>query len=125
MPDDRRKRLITLYAELGTHTEAECAGTRCRRPLSCCAPMYCDLAMDFAREYWGVELEPTWHPTLPLMGPNGCTVAPHLRPICTAHTCEINEHGCKRGDPAWTERYYELQEEIALIEAELFPSRVI
>ena len=26
------------------------------------------------------------------------TAAPHLRPICTAHTCETNEHGCKRGD---------------------------
>ncbi len=97
MADDLRRRLIALYAELGAHTEPECAGNRCPKPLSCCAPMYCDLASDFAREHWGVKLEPGWHPTLPFMGPTGCTVAPHLRPICTAHTCEVNEHGRKRG----------------------------
>ena len=93
MADDLRRRLIALYAELGAHTEPECAGNRCPKPLSCCAPMYCDLASDFALEHWGVKLNPGWHPTLPFMGPTGCTVAPHLRPICTAHTCEVNEHG--------------------------------
>ena len=71
MPNDLRRRLIALYAELGAHTEPECAGNRCPKPLSCCAPMYCDLASDFAREHWGVKLEPGWHPTLPFMGPIG------------------------------------------------------
>lgn len=116
MADDLRRRLIALYADLGAHTEPECAGSRCAKPLSCCAPMYCDLAGDFAREHWGVRLEPGWHPTLPFMGPASCTVAPHLRPICTAHTCEVNEHGCKKGDEAWTNRYYDLIEEIGRIE---------
>jgi hypothetical protein len=83
------------------------------------------MTVDFARENWGVELAPTWHPSLPLMGPDGCTAAPHLRPMCTAHTCEIGEHGCKRGDPVWTERYYELRGAIAAIEAELFRTVLI
>jgi hypothetical protein len=87
--------------------------------------MYCDLASDFAREHWGVKLEPGWHPTLPFMGPAGCTVAPHLRPICTAHTCEVNEHGCKRGDDAWTSRYYDLLEEIQAIEEQVFGRRAV
>jgi hypothetical protein len=125
MPDDLRRRLIALYAELGAHTEPECAGNRCPKPLSCCAPMYCDLASDFAREHWGVKLEPGWHPTLPFMGPTGCTVAPHLRPICTAHTCEVNEHGCKRGDEAWTNHYYDLLEEIGRIEEQVLGKRGI
>ncbi|UEM03298.1 hypothetical protein JL101_025575 [Skermanella rosea] len=125
MPDDPRQRLIALYAELAAHTEPECAGSRCAKPLSCCAPMYCDLTRDFALEYWGERLEPTWHPVLPFMGPRGCTVAPHLRPICTAHTCEVNEHGCKRGDEAWNARYFDLTEEIGLIEEDLFGQRMI
>jgi hypothetical protein len=125
MPDSHRRRLIALYAELAAHTEPECASSRCVKPLSCCAPMYCDLARDFALERWDIRLEPTWHPALPFMGPQGCTVAPHLRPICTAHTCEVNEHGCKRGDEGWTNRYFDLTEEIGAIEEDLFGQRSI
>lgn len=120
MPDDLRQHLVGLYADLAAHTESECA-TNCMRPLSCCKEMYCALAVDFAREHWGIELQPTWHRELPLMGPDGCTAAPHLRPICTAHTCDISEFACKRGDAGWTARYYELTEAITKIEAEIFP----
>ena len=54
------------------------------------------------------------------MGPNGCTVPPHLRPTCTIHTCEINSVGCKKGDTKWTDKYFELREEIEIIELEVF-----
>ncbi len=121
--DNMRRRLIALYAELAALTEPECGA--CARPYSCCEARYCALAIDFAREHWGVELRPTWHPTLPLMGPAGCTAAPHLRPICTAHTCETNEHGCKRGDEAWTGRYAALRGAIDEIEAEVLPAGAI
>lgn len=118
MSCDKRRRLVALYADLAAHTEPECTGA-CERPMTCCQERYCEIAMDFAVEHWGVELQTTWHRALPLMGPDGCTVAPHLRPICTAHTCEICEHGAKRGDAAWTERYYVLRDAIADLEAEL------
>lgn len=115
---ERRDRLVALYREMAALTEPECLAA-CRQPMTCCDARYCEIAMDFAAEHWGVDLQPTWHAVLPLMGPDGCTVAPHLRPICTAHTCDICEHGAKPGDPAWTDRYHALREAIADLEAEL------
>jgi hypothetical protein len=55
----------------------------------CCEKKYCELARRFAREHYEIELEDTGH-AIPFMGPRGCTVAPHLRPICTMHACPIN-----------------------------------
>ena len=115
-----RQRLISLYAALAAMTEPECAAS-CARPHSCCDEKYCGFAIAFARENWDVELTPTWHASLPLMGDDGCTAAPHLRPICTAHTCDISASGCKHGDSAWTARYFELVDAIAEIETALFP----
>ena len=119
MLHDLRARLIEHYAELAALTATECSGA-CARPRSCCEERYCDIAVDFAKTRWQVELQPTWHPALPLMGDDGCTAAPHLRPICTAHTCEICTHGEKRGDGAWTARYYAIMTAIAEIEAVVF-----
>lgn len=116
---DQRAQLVALYAQLAAHTEPECSG-RCARPRSCCEERYCSIAIEFARSHWQVELQTTWHPVLPLMGDDGCTVAPHLRPICAAHTCEICTHGVKRGDAVWTQRYYEITQAIADIEATVF-----
>jgi hypothetical protein len=115
-----RQRLIALYAELAAMTEHECANN-CDHPHSCCDEKYCSFAIAFARENWGAELTPTWHAALPLMGPDGCIAAPHLRPICTAHTCAISEFGCKQGDEAWTARYFAIRDEIETIETRLFP----
>ena len=114
-----RQRLQRLYAELSAVTAPECAGA-CERPRSCCAAAYCDFAMEFAQANWSVVLAPTGHGRLPLMGPAGCTAAPHLRPMCTAHTCAVSQFGGKPGDHAWTERYFALQEMIAEIETALF-----
>lgn len=69
------------------------------------------MAMQYADEEWGVKLEPTTHPNLPLMGPNGCNAAPHLRPLCTLHTCKINSIGTS-GNTTWDERYFQLREQI-------------
>jgi len=116
---DLRQRLQALYAELSAATAGECAAA-CTRPQSCCASLYCGIAIDFARSHWDVELVPTWHRSLPLMGPDGCTAAPHLRPLCTAHTCAISDFGCKQGDAGWTARYFTLVDAIAALEVELF-----
>ena len=70
-------------------TEPECR-TSCACPQSCCSPEYCDMTKQWAKEQWDGEIEPTGHDRLPFMGPKGCIVAPHLRPMCTMHTCDVN-----------------------------------
>jgi len=119
MKDTSRERLVALYVELSLLTARECDAA-CARPRSCCEARYCGLAIDHARTHWQIELTETWHAALPLMGDDGCTAAPHLRPICTAHTCAVCAHGEKPGDEAWTARYRALTEEIGAIEARLF-----
>lgn len=76
------------------------------------------MAITIAKEEWGVELTITEHPELPLMGPNGCTAAPHFRVLCTLHTCKINSLGFEPGDPKWTEAYFELREKLNILEYE-------
>lgn len=108
--------LATLFQQMYEMTNPECR--ECRIPLSCCDAMYCDCAEEYARDEWGVDLTPlkTDHPKLPFMGPNGCTVPAHLRPICTLHVCSINNIGIKPGDPEWTDKYFELREKIDELE---------
>ncbi len=112
-----REELVELYSRLAAHTLPECRS--CRVPLSCCSAEYCASTIEHAKENWGVELTKTNHPSLPLMGPTGCTAAPHLRPMCTMHTCAVNSLGCKLGDQQWTEKYFELREQIETLEFEL------
>lgn len=66
-----------------------------------------------------MELQETGHPRLPFMGSDGCIVAPHLRPICTVHTCDINSLGFKKGDPDWTKRYFALRAKLERREAKI------
>jgi hypothetical protein len=73
--------------------------------------MYCSMAAEYAQEEYGEELVPTGHPTIPFMGPNGCTVQPYLRPLCTLHTCKINSLGFTK-DPDWDRQYFELRDKI-------------
>ena len=107
-----KPKLIVLSQQMYEHTKGECAN--CRSPHQCCNAMECGVTAQYALEDWGVTLEPTGHPTIPFMGPNGCVVPPHLRPICTVHTCDINGMGFKRGPGGmeWTKRYFELREQI-------------
>lgn len=93
-------------------TEEKCRGrTRGNR---CCDEFYCQIAASYALEEWGVELVPTGHSTLPFMGENGCTVAPHLRPLCTLHDCQINGIGCDFTDEKFTKEYFDLRGQIDL-----------
>jgi len=109
--------LAVLFKEMYEMTRPEC--DKCRVPRSCCDAMYCGCAEEYARDEWGVDLTPlkTDHPTLPFMGPTGCVVAPHLRPLCSVHTCDINSLGFKKNDLLWTERYFRLREQIEELEA--------
>lgn len=110
-----RLRVIQLYKEIAVLTKPECenvCGPKHVRKTRCCEALYCETAIEHARKKWSVELPRTNHPELPLMGPDGCTAEPHLRPICAVHTCEVNNLGCKVGDPAWTRKYMKLRNEI-------------
>lgn len=115
--NDIQLKLVALYKEMADLTRPEC--DKCKVPLSCCSSEYCEITLAVAKERWGIELPVTQHPTLPLMGTTGCTAAPHLRPLCTLHTCEINCLGIKRGDPEWTKKYFDLRVEIENLEMEL------
>jgi hypothetical protein len=48
------------------------------------------------------------------MGENGCTVAPHLRPVCTLHLCSISYAAKSEipGDEDKTKEYFQLRNEI-------------
>lgn len=100
-------KIIALWQKMADHTAPECAHT-CRAPHSCCDPMYCEMATETA-QLLGVELQTQNHPTLPYMGPNGCVVPPHVRPLCTLHTCAMNSLGFKPGDDQWTRKYFRLR----------------
>jgi hypothetical protein len=115
----KHQQLIDLYAQMAAHTLPECR--RCFMPHSCCDQHYCESTIKHAQAKWGVELSRTGHAKLPLMGPTGCTAAPHLRPMCSTHACIIQSIGAKPNDAEWTAEYYRLHEAIQLLEWELFP----
>jgi hypothetical protein len=113
--------LKDLYVEMYKLTEPLCAGTSsvgsCNLPRSCCSPEYCDLAQEWALERWGVQLQVVNKGPIKFMGRNGCTVAPHLRPLCTIHTCKIQAWSSS-GDRDWDKKYFDLREQIDHLEAE-------
>jgi len=71
------------------------------------------MAMEMAKER-GVELTPTGHSKLLFMSGTGCVVPPHLRPLCTLHTCDINSWGFKPNDTdgEWTKKYFDIRNKI-------------
>lgn len=93
------EKLIALFKKMSEHTAPVCA------------KMYCSMAMELAAEQ-GIVLERTNHPRLPLMGADGCTAPPHLRPLCTLHVCCIGSFGFKPNDPGWTREYFRIRRAI-------------
>jgi hypothetical protein len=119
---DPSRELVKAWQEMADHTLKKCGPPHCKclielKPNRCCEPMYCDIAEEYAKEEYGVELKSTGHTTLKFMGPTGCTVPPHLRPMCTLHQCRICSLGCLHDDPEWTRRYFELRERLNELEA--------
>lgn len=107
-----RNELVKLYQAMADLTKPKCA--TCRIPFSCCDAMYCEFAADLAKRE-GVELQRTNHPKLPFMGPTGCIVPPHLRPMCTMHECRINQFGFTLDDE-WNKKYFKLRNRINAVE---------
>ena len=107
--------LKQLYQEMADLTLPEC-GKNCRMPYSCCEHFYCISTMEYAKQIYGIEIEPVNNPIIPLLGPEGCVVEPYLRPLCTLHVCSINSSGFKPGDDEFNRKYFELRNKIELLE---------
>ena len=108
MAREPRQEVIDTMKALADFTWADCKMS-CRTEYSCCDQGYCEAAAMYARDVWGVELERVNDDETPFLGGTGCIVEPHLRPMCTAHHCEICSAGFKRGNVEWTEEYYRLR----------------
>ena len=102
MPKQASDELKSVFKDLAEHTAPKCGS--CLAAYACCSSGQCHSVKEEALTLFGVTLEPTGT-LLPFLGPNGCTVEPHLRPICSVHVCERH-----LTDDAWTQRYYELRD---------------
>lgn len=112
-----RKRLrIAIWQEMADLTRPKCLACTWAGPNRCCERMHCDEAAYWAKDKWGVELKPTgYHPELPFMGPEGCVVPPHLRPICAVHVCERHY----LFDAAFGQKYFDLRARLDELESGL------
>jgi len=112
MSEESDSKLVGSYERMADLTLAHCK-TSCRSLGSCCSPEYCAMAIEIARDEWGMELKTTNHPTLPLLDATGrCTAPPHVRPLCTVHSCDISALGFFRSDVSLTRRYFVLRQQI-------------
>lgn len=105
---------IAAWQEMVDLTRPKCLACTWAGPDRCCEPFYCDQAARWAKAKWNVELKPAgYHPSLPFMGPEGCTVPPHLRPICAVHVCERHYIF----DLKFGQQYFDLRARIDELEA--------
>lgn len=97
--------LVKAFADVADLTAPKCG--QCRAPHNCCSRAQCEETRTFAKETFGIDLPETDGP-LPFLGENGCTVAPHLRPICAVHVCESHLR-----DAEFADLYEDLRETAA------------
>lgn len=87
--DDLSDEMQQAYDEIHAMTHAACLtcpNEAAQRRFRCCDATACENARKWAA-LKGVTLQDTGHPTLPFMGPQGCVLAPELKPLCTMHVC--------------------------------------
>lgn len=115
--------LIKFYGAIAVLTGPLCAAGKdeCAKysgnPHRCCEKKYCEIAAENGRAQ-GVELVPVGE-AIPFLGPHGCIVPPHLRPICAVHVCTISyaDKSHIEHDPEKTKRYFELRRQIGELSA--------
>jgi hypothetical protein len=108
--------LVQIYQQMSELTAPICANS-CKNRFKCCDKVHCEAAEKHAKERYDIELKRTNHPELPFMGEWGCVVPPHLRPVCTLHTCMVAQLGFQPYDSAWNEKYFRLRAQIEILEA--------
>lgn len=102
--------LVEAYEILGELTRPLCDACPKAQGTRCCYPEACQIARMLAQQRWGVELgEP--NPTY--LGPEGCSVAPHLRPHCTGYLCP---EALAQAPPEVQQEYREVRAYIARLE---------
>ena len=107
-------KLPILYQKIADLTASSCHNgvAECSKFLDrkyrCCERQYCELTRKFAKEKYDIDLLETGNPDLPFMGEEGCTIAPHLRPICAIHVCSYTWSAC----PSSPKGYQQLRDEI-------------
>lgn len=110
LPTKRKKPTTEqLWQQMADMTMDVCR-KKCHRLGSCCEPMYCEIAKEYASGL-GVELEETGN-EIPFLKDGKCVVPPHLRPMCTLHQCDINGVGFFKGDLPLTKKYFRLRERL-------------
>lgn len=120
------RQLIAAYAEIASLTALEC-GVGCGTcdtsralevlgPDRCCDRLFCEMARLWAKDVWGVRLRDTGHPRVPFMGPLGCTVSPHLRPLCSIYSCHIERGRTHLATPDRAAKFENLLELICRLE---------
>jgi hypothetical protein len=113
---ERNRLRIAAWQEVADLTHPKCGTCPGQGPNRCCDRIYCDEATRWAKDKWGIELKPTgYHPELPFMGPEGCVVPPHLRPICAVHVCDSHY----AHDGAFGQKYFDLRARLDDLEAGL------
>ncbi len=111
--------LKNKYQQMFNLTNLKCG--ECRVPYSCCSDEDCASTQDFAKELRGVDISHlNTANKIRFLGENGCVVEPYLRPICTVHVCE-NHY---MTDIGFNEQYFDLREEINLLEMDDQSKRV-
>ena len=113
--EDTKTQLVEVRERLADMTKTVCDECSCDQrsePFRCCQGWACELAIAYADWKWGVRLAPTGNPEFPLMGREGCTAPPHLRPACAGHVCDANAEGMP-------EKYWDLKRLSAELDAKL------
>ncbi|MBV9827412.1 MAG: hypothetical protein JO001_17370 [Alphaproteobacteria bacterium] len=119
-----RAAISRLYREMSELTRTKCGGRACpdmiHKAYRCCDRLHCEMTIEHAEKDWGIRLPTSGH-QFPLMGPAGCTAAPHLRPWCTLHQCQIQAVG-STNDPSWDRKYFRLRNKLIQLERQLAES---
>lgn len=106
------EKIIRLYKDMADLTLEHCTRT-CKTLGLCCSQEYCEFTIEYARDEYGVTLLRTKDLKVPLRAEDGsCTAAPHLRPLCTLHSCDISAVAVFKREPELTKRYYKLRSKI-------------
>ncbi len=111
-------KLINKYREMSALTEPICKST-CMRPYSCCHKSACDMALQWAREKWDLNVRHLYDASakVPFLGEAGCRLTPHLRPMCTVFTCKVHAVAVfDSEDTRANDDYWKLREEIDILE---------
>ena len=108
-----------LYQQMADLTAPKCASS-CRIPRSCCSIEYCQMAWAEGKKD-GVDY-PVFDGPVPHLGPKGCVVAPHHRPLCTLHVCSIAALGFDP-DKQFDEAYFDLREKIDQVELDQYEGK--